>query len=151
MGRCVKGAHGIEIMVTEISGLPQKYGYRSGRRQRWDCDNGSEFINHGLYQYCLKRDIIFTRSRPWKKNDNAHVEQKNGAVIRRLAGYGRYSSPASFRQLQKVYSLARLHTNFFQPVRIRLRRRRRAGTAPGRSAYTMRRRPPSSGWSEAVR
>ncbi len=82
-----------------------------------NCDNGSEFINHGLYQYCLRRDITFTRGRPWKKNDNAHVEQKNGAVIRRLAGYGRYSSPAAFRQLQKVYSLARLHTNFFQPVR----------------------------------
>jgi hypothetical protein len=45
------------------------------------------------------------------------VEQKNGAVIRRLAGYGRYTTPAALLQLQKVYSLARLHTNFFQPVR----------------------------------
>ena len=45
------------------------------------------------------------------------MEQKNGAVIRRLAGYGRYTTPAALLQLQKVYSLARLHTNFFQPVR----------------------------------
>ena len=57
-----------------------------------DSDNGSEFINHGLYTYCEDNEITFTRSRPYKKNDSAHVEQKNGAVVRRLTGHGRYSS-----------------------------------------------------------
>jgi len=82
-----------------------------------DSDNGSEFINHGLYTYCEANGITFTRSRPYRKNDSAHVEQKNGAVIRRLTGHSRYSSSAAFKQLQQVYSLARLHVNFFQPVR----------------------------------
>jgi len=91
-----------------------------------DSDNGSEFINHGLYTYCQDNEITFTRSRPYKKNDSAHVEQKNGAVIRRLTGHSRYSSSAAFKQLQQVYSLARLHVNFFQPVR-RLSARSRQG------------------------
>ena len=46
-----------------------------------DSDNGSEFINRPLYYYCGREGITFTRSRPWKKNDSAHVEQKNGAVL----------------------------------------------------------------------
>jgi len=82
-----------------------------------DSDNGSEFINRRLYEYCQSNSITFTRSRPYRKNDSAHVEQKNGAVVRRLVGHGRYMSAAAFGQLQKVYSLARLHANFFQPVR----------------------------------
>ena len=81
-----------------------------------DSDNGSEFINHGLYDWCRRYGITFTRSRPWKKNDSAHVEQKNGAVVRQLIGYDRFSSRAAYRQLQRVYELARLHVNFFQPV-----------------------------------
>ena len=82
-----------------------------------DSDNGSEFINRGLYSYCEEHGITFTRSRPYRKNDSAHVEQKNGAVVRRLTGHARYASSAAFRQLKQVYSLARLHVNFFQPVR----------------------------------
>ncbi|MBI2172251.1 MAG: transposase family protein, partial [Chloroflexi bacterium] len=82
-----------------------------------DSDNGSEFINHGLYEYCQTNKITFTRSRAYKKNDSAHVEQKNGAVVRRLVGYGRYMTAEAFLQMQRVYSLARLHANFFQPVR----------------------------------
>ena len=82
-----------------------------------DSDNGSEFINKGLYSYCEDNGITFTRSRPYRKNDSAHVEQKNGAVVRRLTGHARYSSSAAFKQLISVYSLARLHVNFFQPVR----------------------------------
>ena len=49
-------------------------------------DNGSEFINHRLYAYCQQKEITFTRSRPYKKNDSAHVEQKNWSVVRRLIG-----------------------------------------------------------------
>ena len=82
-----------------------------------DSDNGTEFINRGLYTYCEDNGITFTRSRPYRKNDSAHVEQKNGAVIRRLTGHSRYSSSAAFQQLRQVYSLARLQVNFFQPVR----------------------------------
>jgi hypothetical protein len=81
-----------------------------------DSDNGSEFINHSLRDYCRRHDVIFTRSRPWKKNDSAHVEQKNGAVVRQLIGYDRFTSRAAYGQLSRVYRLARLHVNFFQPV-----------------------------------
>lgn len=81
-----------------------------------DRDNGSEFINHGLYDWCRRQGLPFTRSRAWKKNDRAHVEQKNGAVVRQLIGYDRFASHAAYRQLMRVYALARRHGNFFQPV-----------------------------------
>ena len=81
-----------------------------------DSDNGSEFINHSLYDWCQRHAVTFTRSRPWKKNDSAHVEQKNGAVVRHLVGYDRFTSKAAHAQWRRVYDLARLHVNFFQPV-----------------------------------
>ena len=81
-----------------------------------DSDNGSEFINHHLYSYCDRKGITFTRSRPYKKNDNAHVEQKNWSVVRRPVGYDRYSTKAALAQLHKVHRLASLYINFFQPV-----------------------------------
>jgi hypothetical protein len=81
-----------------------------------DSDNGSEFINRSLLTYCRAHQITFTRSRPWKKNDSAHVEQKNGAVVRQLVGYDRFTTRLAYAQLQRVYRLARLHVNFFQPV-----------------------------------
>lgn len=81
-----------------------------------DSDNGSEFINQSLWGYCQREGITFTRSRPYKKNDSAHVEQKNGAIVRALIGYDRYASKAAYAQLTRVYRLVRLHVNFFQPV-----------------------------------
>jgi len=81
-----------------------------------DSDNGSEFINHRLYAYCERKGITFTRSRPYKKNDSAHVEQKNWSVVRRLVGYERYTSKAALEQLNRVYALVRCYANFFQPV-----------------------------------
>jgi hypothetical protein len=75
-----------------------------------------EFINRPLYYYCGREAITFTRSRPYRKNDSAHVEQKNGALVRALVGYDRYTSRAAYAQLARVYRLLRLHTNFFQPV-----------------------------------
>ena len=81
-----------------------------------DSDNGSEFINHHLYTYCQRKGITFTRSRPYKKNDSAHVEQKNWSVVRRLVGYERYSSKEALNQLHRVYQLVRSYVNFFQPV-----------------------------------
>jgi len=81
-----------------------------------DSDNGSEFINHGLYDWCQRHGVTFTRRRAWQKNDSAHVEQKHGAVVRQLVGYDRFASKAAYGQLMRVYRLARLHVNFFQPV-----------------------------------
>ena len=81
-----------------------------------DSDNGSEFINHRLYAYCQRKRISFTRSRPYKKNDSADVEQKNWSVVRRLVGYDRYSSKPALEQLERIYQLVRCYVNFFQPV-----------------------------------
>jgi len=79
-------------------------------------DNGGEFINRGLWDYCQRHNIEFTRSRPYKKNDQAHVEQRNWTAVRRRAGYDRYASKAAYALLERLYRLASLHTNFFQPT-----------------------------------
>jgi hypothetical protein len=81
-----------------------------------DSDNGSEFINQSLYEYCRQWKITFTRARSYKKNDSCHVEQKNWSVIRRIIGYDRFSTKAAFDALNEVYTLLRLFINFFQPV-----------------------------------
>ncbi len=81
-----------------------------------DSDNGSEFINQHLYNYCRQNGITFTRSRAYKKNDNCHVEQRNWSVVRRLIGYDRYNSRAALEALNRVYDLTCLYVNFFQPV-----------------------------------
>jgi hypothetical protein len=81
-----------------------------------DSDNGSEFINQCFYDYCRQHKITFTRSRAYKKNDNCHVEQKNGNIVRRLVGYDRYTSKAAYACLERVYRLVRLYINFFQPT-----------------------------------
>jgi hypothetical protein len=81
-----------------------------------DSDNGSEFINDLLYQYCLTEKITFTRSRPYQKNDQAHVEQKNWSVVRRLIGYDRFETEEEYLLLQSIYVDLRLYANFFQPV-----------------------------------
>ena len=81
-----------------------------------DSDNGSEFINQSLYDYCRQNGITFTRSRSYKKNDSCHVEQKNWSIVRRTIGYDRFSSKAAFQTLDDVYILLRLYINYFQPV-----------------------------------
>jgi len=81
-----------------------------------DSDNGGEFINDLLYQYCLSEKITFTRSHPYQKNDQAHVEQKNWSVVRRLIGYDRFETEAEYLLLQSIYAHLRLYANFFQPV-----------------------------------
>ena len=82
----------------------------------FDSDNGGEFINQHLLSYCRENKITFTRSRSYKKNDSCHIEQKNWTVVRRVIGYGRYSSHAALEALNSVYTLLRLYMNFFQPV-----------------------------------
>jgi hypothetical protein len=81
-----------------------------------DSDNGGEFINDLLYRYCLNDKIDFTRSRPYQKNDQAHVEQKNWSIVRRLIGYDRFETETECLLLQSIYTDLRLYTNFFQPV-----------------------------------
>jgi hypothetical protein len=80
-----------------------------------DTDNGSEFINEVLITFCADHNIEFTRSRPYRKNDQAWVEQKNGSVVRRLVGYGRLEGVAAGEALSRLYSASRLFVNFFQP------------------------------------
>jgi len=78
-------------------------------------DNGSEFINHHVLAWCEKREITFTRSRPGNKNDGAHVEQKNWAIVRTVVGYHRYDTPAELLLLNKIWALQSQLTNYFYP------------------------------------
>jgi hypothetical protein len=80
-----------------------------------DSDNGGEFINQCLFDYCRKEKITFTKSRPYKKNDSCYVEQKNGNLVRRLVGYDRYETRVAYECLDRLYACLRLYTNFFQP------------------------------------
>jgi hypothetical protein len=80
-----------------------------------DSDNGSEFINDLLYRYCLNEKITFTRSRPYRKNDQAHVEQKNWSVVRHTVGYDRWETQQELALLESIYDDLRLYINFFQP------------------------------------
>ena len=80
-----------------------------------DVDNGSEFVNESLINYCLSHGIELTRSRPWRKNDQAWIEQKNGAVVRKLLGYRRFQGIAAAQAITRLYGASRLFVNFFQP------------------------------------
>ena len=80
-----------------------------------DVDNDSAFINETLLSYCRKRDLELTRSRVYKKNDQAWIEQKNGAVVRKLVGYGRLEGAEATIVLGELHKVARLYVNFFQP------------------------------------
>jgi hypothetical protein len=80
-----------------------------------DSDNGSEFINAHLLRYCQEQELTFTRSRPYKKNDQAYVEQKNWSIVRQLVGYERYESASADEALAALYEVVRLYVNFFQP------------------------------------
>jgi hypothetical protein len=91
-----------------------------------DFDNDSAFMNDVVVHWCRDRNIEVTRSRAYKKNDQAFVEQKNGAVVRRLVGYGRFEGIETARVLARLYEAARLHVNFFQPS-FKLKEKRREG------------------------
>ena len=80
-----------------------------------DTDNGSEFINYELLRFCEDRKITFTRSRAYRKNDQAHVEEKNGSIVRRLIGYDRYEGLDAQQALIELYAILRLYVNYFQP------------------------------------
>jgi hypothetical protein len=80
-----------------------------------DTDNGTEFLNGQLLEYCRQEAITFTRGRAHKSNDQCHVEQKNGSVVRQLVGYDRYEGQPAYRQLTELYRAVRLYLNFYQP------------------------------------
>ena len=93
-----------------------------------DSDNGGEFINSRLYDYCQSERIGFTRSRPYKKDDNAHIEQKNWTHVRKIIGWDRYDTPEAVRAMNDLYSQElRLYMNLFQPS-VKLRERVRKGS-----------------------
>src|SRR3970040_2186700 len=92
-----------------------------------DSDNGSEFINHHLMAYCKAKQIEFTRSRPYKKDDNAHVEQKNWIHVRKLLGWERYDTLAALRTINALYQQLLIFQNLFQPS-MKLSRKIRKGS-----------------------
>lgn len=92
--------------------------------REWHTDNGSEFLNHGLVEYCRRHGIHFTRGRDYRKNDQAWVELRNWLIVRRLVGRDRYSSRAAYQLLQRLYPLVRVQVNFFRPFRKLLAGRR---------------------------
>ncbi|MCJ7491522.1 MAG: transposase family protein [Dehalococcoidia bacterium] len=93
-----------------------------------DSDNGSEFINHHLVDYCRWRKIAFTRSRPYKKDDNAHIEQKNWTHVRKVFGWERYDTPEIIAAMNDLYkNELRLMMNLFQPS-VKLIERVRVGS-----------------------
>jgi transposase InsO family protein len=93
-----------------------------------DSDNGSEFINRHLGRWCARRDIQFTRSRPYNKDDNAHVEQKNWTHVRKLLAWDRYDTPPAVEAINDLYrNELRLWMNLFQPS-VKLLRKIRVGS-----------------------
>lgn len=92
-----------------------------------DSDNGSEFINQQLLNYCQQQQITFTRARPYRKNDNCYVEQKNYSIVRRTVGYQRFDTAAELLILNQLYGSLRLYSNFFLPT-MKLKSKERLGS-----------------------
>lgn len=80
-----------------------------------DTDNGTEFINHNLSKYCERENITFTRSRVFKSNDQCHVEEKNGSVVRKFVGFRRFEGEWLCWLMKEIYELTSLYVNYFQP------------------------------------
>ncbi len=116
-----KGEVGVTAALDEIrAALPF-------RLTALHSDNGSEFINHHLLRYCRRHGIRFTRGRAYKKDDQAHIEQKNWTHVRKLIGYDRYDTPAAVAAFNALYAGPLRHfMNLFQPS-VRLVRTVRRG------------------------
>jgi hypothetical protein len=109
-----------------------------------DFDNDSAFMNDVVVPWCREQRLEVTRSRAYKKNDQAFVEQKNGAVVRRLMGYGRFDGADTARVMSRLYAAARLYINFFQPS-FKLKEKRREGAKVIKRYY-----PPSTPCARAL-
>ena len=89
-----------------------------------DTDNGSEFLNYPVLEYCARAEITFTRGRAYRKNDQCYVEQKNGSIVRQIVGYDRFEDELAYHQLAELYRALRLYVNVFQPsLKLALKRR----------------------------
>lgn len=131
-GASLQGEFARTLTVTDVhTGWTENIGFKNGAH-RWvleampviearlpfpltgiDCDNGGEFINHALIGWAADRGLFFTRARPYRSNDNAHVEQKNGDVVRRHAFHYRYDTATELKLLNELYGLVRLRLNLF--------------------------------------
>lgn len=100
------------LIVEAINGVRPKLPFPL---RGLDTDNDSAFMNDTLWSYCQTHSIVFTRSRAYRKNDQAWVEQKNGSVVRKLVGYGRLQGLTATAALRRLYEASRLYINFFQP------------------------------------
>ena len=128
-----RGEHAYTLDVTCVATGWTEVRILRNRAQRWviaaledieatlpfplvglDTDNGGEFINHLLMEFCTTRQITFTRSRPYRKNDGCFVEQKNNSVVRRAVGYARYDTAAERDVLAELYGYLSEYVNFFQ-------------------------------------
>ncbi|BBX95923.1 hypothetical protein MLAC_12170 [Mycobacterium lacus] len=122
-----------------MEGIEQLQGCFPFAMVIFDSDCGSEFINHDVAAWLQARDIAQTRSRPYQKNDQAHVESKNNHVVRKHAFYWRYDTAQELELLNRLWQLVSLRLNFFTPTR------RPSGTPPPHRAAahgSMTSRPP---------
>lgn len=103
-------AHGV---LEKVKALEEELPFEI---KGFDSDNGGEFINYALYEYLNKKRVKFTRSRPYKKNDNAHVEQKNWTHVRQLLGSERLEHPELVEMINDLCRNEwRQYQNFFRP------------------------------------
>ena len=116
-----------------------------------DSDNDSAFMNETMRAHCEEQRLEWTRSRAYKKNDRAWVEQKNGAVVRRLVGYRRLTGLGAAGTLVRLCASARLYINFFQ-LSFKLKSKQRVGAqALSRTAHAVSRLLASPAFDESVK
>lgn len=145
-GGLAKGDHAWSLVVVDFCTQWTETAPLKNRAQKWafealqkisrrmpfplkgiDCDNDGAFINHHLLKWSQEKGIVFTRSRPYRKNDNCRVEQKNWTVARRYFGYFRYDTEKALEVLKELSEVLSLYTNFFQPS-VKLIEKRRIGS-----------------------
>jgi len=131
-----KGSQGV---LRQIKNIEEKIAFPV---LGFDCDNGSEFLNHHLVKYFTDRPktpVQFTRSRPYRKNDNAFVEQKNWTHVRQLLGYDRFDNPELVPVINDLYlNEWSLFNNYFCPT-LKLKEKQRIN-----SRYTKKYEPPQT-------
>jgi hypothetical protein len=136
-----KGSGGV---ITQITALETALPFPL---KGFDCDNGSEFLNHHLLRYFSNhpQKPSFTRSRPYRKNDNAHVEQKNWSQVRQLFGYDRFDNPKLVSLMNDLYANEwSLLQNHFCPS-LKLKEKSRIG-----SRYRKRYHPPETPYQRVM-
>ena len=98
-------------------------------------DNGAEFINEAIVKFAQHYELEFTRGRPYKKNDNPHIEQKNYSVVRRNTGYLRYDKPEHFTVLRTLYEHLNQYNNYFLPIMVLVEKHRKGAKVTRRYDY----------------